>query len=320
MNPTLDARQHAALEQAAQWYVRLTSESAAASERTAWQSWLQAAPENRWAWQQAERLQQRLQAMPTRLAGRTLDLAAQQHSASRRNVLKGFTLLLGGSALGWSGYKEATEGPWLADYRSDVGQRLPVLLTDGGQLLLNTDSALDVRYDQRQRLIRLRQGEIMVTTAADAAGRPFYVQTPHGLIQALGTRFSVRLDGERTQVLVYEHQVRITPDHAQPVLLDAGQQGGFTRLGARPSEPLDAAQGAWSKGLLIANDQRLDRFVAELSRYRRGWLRCDPAIADLRISGTFRLDDSEQTLRAVASALPVRLEQRTRYWVTIRAL
>ncbi|TBU78332.1 FecR domain-containing protein [Phytopseudomonas daroniae] len=314
----IDAQQRAALEQAAHWYTRLQCETAAPADHAAWQAWLHAAPVNHWAWQQAERLQQRLQRVPSDLTGRTLDLAGQARHDSRRSVLKGFALLLGGSAVGWTGYRQANDGPWLADYRSTVGERLPVALADGGQLLLNTDSAVDVRYDARQRLIRLRQGEVMITTAADPQKRPFYVQTPHGQIQALGTRFSVRLEDGRSEVAVYEHQVRITPSQGQPALLEPGQHSGFTSFGVRPAQPLDATQSAWSKGLLVANDQRLDAFLAELSRYRHGWLRCDPAIASLRISGTFRLDDSEQTLRAIASALPVRIEQRTRYWVTVR--
>ncbi|MFP6848884.1 MAG: FecR domain-containing protein [Pseudomonas sp.] len=314
----INAQQHAALEQAAQWYARLQCETAQPSDHAAWQSWLQDAPLNDWAWQQAERLQQRLQHIPSRIAGRTLDLAAKTHYNSRRNVLKGFALLLGGSAIGWTGYRQASDGPWLADYRSEIGQRLPVTLADGGQLLLNTDSALDVRYDARQRLIHLRQGEVMISTASDDANRPFYVQTPQGLIQALGTRFSVKIEDNQTHVAVYEHRVRITPTRGLATLLEPGQQSAFTNLESDITQPLDAAQGAWSKGLIIANNQRLDAFLAELGRYRHGWLRCDPAIAGLRISGTFRLDDSAQTLRAVASALPVRIEQRSRYWITVR--
>lgn len=310
----IDAQQHAALEQAAQWYTRLQCETAEPTDHAAWQHWLEVAPVNQWAWQQAQRLQH----MPTHITGRTLDLASKACQDSRRNVLKSFALLLGGSAIGWTGYRQAGNGPWLADYHSEIGQRLPVPLADGGQLLLNTDSALDVRYDARQRLIRLRQDEVMVITAPDAADRPFYVQTAQGLIQALGTRFSVRVGADRTQVAVYEHRVRITPIHGQTTELASGQQSLFSSLTTAITQPLDITCEAWIKGLIVANNQRLDTFLAELGRYRHGWLRCDPAIAGLRISGTFRLDDSEQTLRAVASALPVRIEQRSHYWVTIR--
>jgi transmembrane sensor len=47
---------------------------------------------------------------------------------------------------------------WAADYRSAVGQRRDVTLADGTQLILNTDSAIDVRFDANERFIRLYRG------------------------------------------------------------------------------------------------------------------------------------------------------------------
>ncbi|WP_409567129.1 FecR family protein, partial [Pseudomonas sp.] len=119
-----------------------------------------------------------------------------------------------------------------------------------------------------------------------------------------GTRFSVRTEGDHTRVAVFEHQVRVSPDGAAPSLLDAGSQCRLQPGRSAVIEALPAGQDAWTHGVLLANDQRLDDFLAELSRYRAGWLRCDPAVAGLRISGTFAINDTEQALRAVASALP----------------
>lgn len=315
----IDTHQRTALEQATEWYTLLQCGTAQPADHNAWQQWLQETPVNQWAWQQIERLQQRLQQVPNSLAGRTLELAGQSPLMTRRGMLKGFALLAGATTLGWGAYQQRDTSPWLADYRSTVGERLPVKLADGGHLLLNTDSALDVQYDAQRRLIRLRQGEVMISTGRDAAQRPFYVQTPNGLIQALGTRFSVRLEGDHSEVAVYEHQVHVSPVNGQASLLSAGQHSSFNDRGTQAAQTLDSSQGAWSKGLLIANDQRLDSFLSELGRYRQGWLHCDSAVAHLRISGTFAIDDTDQALRALSSALPVQIEQRTRYWVTVTA-
>ena len=70
-------------------------------------------------------------------------------------------------------------------------------------------------------------------------------------------------------------------------------------------------------GVLVARDMRLDEFVAEFDRQRHGVLRCDPAVAALRISGVFPLDDSERALAALARTLPVQVIYRTRWWVTL---
>lgn len=309
----ISTEQMAALEQAAHWYTRLNAEDLSDAERCAWQQWLRADIRHEWAWQQAERLQQQLRGVPVPLARRTLGLAEQQ----RRTVLKGLMLLVGSAAASWGGYRQVVEQGWLADYQSAVGERLTVTLADGSQLLLNTNSAVDVRFDAQQRLLILRRGEILVTTASDPQHRPFSVQTLQGRVLALGTRFMLRERGVLSQVSVLEQRVRVTTQDGQQTELKAGQQCVFSHNRLQSVQSLDFMHSAWTRDQLIANDQRLGDFVAELGRYRHGWLRCDPAIASLGISGTFDLRNTDQVLRALASSLPIRIEQRTRYWVTL---
>src|SRR5256885_16408705 len=68
--------------------------------------------------------------------------------------------------------------------------------------------------------------------------------------------------------------------------------------------------------------QRLDDFLAELNRYRPGWLHADPAVAGLRFSGVFPLDEggidgTDAVLAMLPGALPVQLRWRTRWWVVV---
>jgi transmembrane sensor len=62
---------------------------------------------------------------------------------------------------------------------------------------------------------------------------------------------------------------------------------------------------------------RLDQFLAELGRYRVGVLRCDPRVADLEVTGAFRIDDTDRALEVLAGVLDLRLRYRTRYWVSV---
>lgn len=64
---------------------------------------------------------------------------------------------------------------------------------------------------------------------------------------------------------------------------------------------------------------RLDALVAELSRYRGGVLRCDPAVGALRVSGAFPLRDTDASLALLAKTLPVRIGGITRYWTVVEA-
>jgi transmembrane sensor len=56
-----------------------------------------------------------------------------------------------------------------------------------------------------------------------------------------------------------------------------------------------------------------------LARYRSGVLRCDPQVADLLLTGSYPLDDSERVLSLLEDSLPVSIVRRTRYWVTVTA-
>jgi transmembrane sensor len=299
-------QQLAALEQAAEWFTRLQDVDAVSIDQSAWREWLEQREENRWAWARCQQLQQRLHGLPAGLTRRALALADQQTHSSRRSVLKGLALAVGTGMASYSGYRHAQISGWMADYRTETGARRSLVLPDGSQLVLNTASALDVAFDAHQRRLIIREGEVLITTAADSAGRPFLVQTTQGTVQALGTRFSV-----------FEHQVRITPLAGQPRVLEAGTQCSFDSRAAGLVQPVTPGQDAWVKGILVANDQRLGSFIAELSRYRAGWLRCSPEVASLRISGAFNLKDTDQALQALTTSLPVRIEQQSRYWVTV---
>ncbi len=313
----LSLEQLASIEQAAHWYSRLNDEAATAAERDAWQRWLNADPVHAWAWARAEQLLQQWQQLPGPMASHTLAVARQARTQSRRSVLKGFTLMLGAGALSVGGYRQVASGPWFADFHSAIGERLPVKLADGTQLLLNTDSAVDVRYDGQQCAITLRQGEIMVSTAKQAQRSMLSVQTRQGLISTAASRFMVRDLDESVQVTTLERQVLVSPAQGAAQAVGQGLSCLFDAHGVRATSALEYADSAWTRGLLIANDQPLAEFLAQLRRYNRGWLRCDPAVAQLRISGTFELDNFGQILRALASSLPVRIEQRTRFWITV---
>jgi len=52
-------------------------------------------------------------------------------------------------------------------------------------------------------------------------------------------------------------------------------------------------------------------------RCRNGYLTCAADIADLRLSGGFRLEDTDTLLATLAWTLPVQLRYRSRWWVTL---
>lgn len=316
----LDAAQrldHSVVEQAIGWRVRLASGLAAADELAACQQWRASDPAHEQAWQRLEFFDGRLGGIAPAMASRSLRQAAVD--PARRRALKSLLLLAGTAAVVGSGSLGLRDSPWLAQQRTSVGERRRVALPDGGWLQLNTDSAVDIAYDAHTRRVRLYAGEMLVQTAPDSAGRAFWVDTPLGRLQALGTRFAVRLDGSDARLSVQEGAVAVMPAlrNGSAGVIEAGRQARFDRKGLYGETTLEADSLAWSDGYLVARQWTLGRLCAELARYRPGVLRCDPAVANLAISGVFPLDQPEQAIAALQRSLPVRAHYRTRWWVTL---
>ena len=177
---------------------------------------------------------------------------------------------------------------WTSDLSAGIGQTRVATLDDGSLLTLNTGSAADVRFSDALRLIVLRQGELHIATYRDAMtpARPLAVDTPMGRVLALGTRYLVRLHDDRVRVVVNDGAVRIEPAAAARRARVGWRRARAPDARARPSGPA-MHEDAWLQGALYADNMRLDAFIAELGRYRRGRLACDPAVAGLRISGSF---------------------------------
>lgn len=310
----LDPAQREALRSAAQWYARLSSGDESEAVHQQWQLWHNADPLHRQAWQQVEAVRQMVEGVPGQVAASTLRGA----SHSRRRVLRQLLVLAGVGAAGWQGWHSDWRHAWMASYHTAVGEQRRLTLADGSSLLLDSQSALDVRFDNERRLLRLLSGRLLVETAADSLGRPFLVDTAQGQVRALGTRFTVQLEETYCEVAVLEKAVEVRPALSQQVLrLDAGQHLRFDRSSLGQPLRSDAAVASWQSGSLIAIERPLADLLAELSRYRHGWLRCDPAIAGLKISGAFPLTDSDRALAALESGFGLRVVRRTDYWVSV---
>lgn len=313
-----------AIRAAAEWYARLGSGAAGDGATEAWQAWLAASELHRRAWMQVEQVCGQFSRVPGPLAGQALRGGGGSH---RRAVL--CSLLLAGIAapLAWQLGHSMPWRVWQASRQTRVGERRPFTLDDGSLLVMDTDSALDVVFDASQRLIHLHRGRVLIATARDAGaaagevGRPFRVRTGHGLVEALGTRFTVRTQADLSQVAVIEDRVRVMQNGGagEGILVGAGQQLDFGLSASAVPELSGPATAAWVTGSLVAVDMPLGEWVAELGRYRRGVLRCDPAVAGLRVSGAFPLDDTDRALQLLADTFPVRHVWRTRYWVSIEA-
>lgn len=310
-----------AVRQAARWYATLQSPTASDADQRAWREWLQQSPSHRLAWREVEQVQASVAKVPRDIALPTLRGAA----LSRRELLRNLGMVTVAVPTGLVVWRFT---PWFegrgfegqAQYSTATGEQQQLTLGDGGTLVLNTATAVDVRYTATTRLVTLHSGEILIQTAPDkhTPSRPFVVETPQGRVQALGTRFTVRLDDNRTTVTVLDKAVRISPaSGGESREIGTDQQLSFTARALGPTLNAEPMASSWLQGSLMVVDMPLKTLLAELARYRKGMLSCSDDIADLKISGAFPLADTDRALAAIARAFPLREIRLTRYWVRL---
>lgn len=319
----------AVADEAAKWITLLMSGEATPEDLARLQAWRAAQPDHERAWKHIEAVSGRLKVLDTPAAYQSLSPYSGVKTPGRRRVVN---VLVWGGVIGVSGVggalitRTTTWQSKMADYRTATGEQRTIALNDGSRILLNTNSAIDVRFDSQRRVVRLIAGEMMIVTGhalvngvADA--RPFVVETGEGQIRALGTRFTVRQGDDQTEVAVLQSAVEVQP-FAAPAnrrIVHAGERATFTRNDIGGASPLLEQDSAWARGQIIADAMRLQDFLKELARYRSGVVRCDPRVANLRFSGVFPLENTDRILDTLPTVLPVRVGRLTRYWVTVEA-
>ncbi|WP_021025564.1 FecR domain-containing protein, partial [Comamonas sp. B-9] len=168
------------------------------------------------------------------------------------------------------------------------------------------------------RRVALRQGALLVQAQAASNGlAPFEVLSRHGRIQALGTRFTVRLQESCTRVGMLEHATRLTTAAGASQVLDEGHSARFDTLSIDADDINPQAEAAWQRGMLEVHNRPLGEVVQALRAYRRGFVRISAQAAALRVYGNYALDDSDRALDALAATLPITVRVYQRGWLVV---
>lgn len=237
-----------------------------------------------------------------------------RHRARARIAAAGLAAMLALAAWWW--LPGAARLPDPVRYSTPTGTIQSLALADGSQATLSSDSAISVRLGRDERDIGLARGEAFFQVSHDP-GRPFVVRVGEHEVVAVGTRFAVRSDAAGVRVVVTEGTVRLQPRQGAPsprptTLLPAGSialagaSGVLVRTGSvRQAE--DAL--AWRDGLLSFRDTPLADAAAEFNRYNtRKLVIADPAVAALRIGGSFKWSNADAFARLLERGFPVRAE------------
>ena len=210
-------------------------------------------------------------------------------------------------------------------YQTSIGEQTDILLPDGSDTKLNTDSFLEVAYSEKQRNVRLIKGEAHFQVAHDTS-RPFVVHAGNGIIRAVGTAFSVRLKGEDVEVMVTEGRVEIAASVAtradsfidlddissrKPMTtLEAGQNAEYgndsIHMVQNVKPEIIERKMSWQHGMLKFEGETLAEVIEEISRYSTTEIIIsDPKIRDIRIGGYFRVGEIDALLVTLENSFSI---------------
>jgi transmembrane sensor len=196
-------------------------------------------------------------------------------------------------------------------YSTAVGGLAAVPLKDGSNVTLSSATALRVRLGFRERRVDVTQGEAFFEVAKDP-GRPFIVAAGVGRVTAVGTKFSVRREGDDFRLVVTEGTVRFA-NAATSRVLPAGSivhaHGSDVVVQAASLSDAESLL-SWRSGYVAFHETALADAVAEFNRYnRRKIVIGDPQIAALRLTGKFRATNIDSFSRLLEQSFAVRATQ-----------
>lgn len=304
------------LDEATDWLVILHSGNVSAEQYQQFEHWKNQKPEHAQAIEQAQKLILGLNELPENLKLQSFTRSKNEfHQTLKNNTLLSFcglfvvTLCL--YQLPWS--------KWQADYHTDLGEIRNYVLEDGSQLVLASNSYINIDFSQHTRNIELISGEIYIETAKDQTKRPFMVKTPYGNLQALGTQFSVLHENHKTKLNVYQHAVAIHTHHeTSPRVIQQGYRAVFDDQFTSKPIPLKNNQAYWTQHLLVAENWPLKKVLHELYRYQKGHYFIDSDIKNIPVSGVFSLSNIHQSLEALAYTHQLELDFYSAYLLHVK--
>ncbi len=223
------------------------------------------------------------------------------------------------AGIGW--HQWMLQPTFESSFVAQKGQQRLVTLPDGTELAMDTDTQAQVTMYRDRREVRIADGQIMFSVAADPK-KPFHVLAGPARVTVIGTRFSVRYrnqgaDAGAANVSVEKGHVRVTSSYSAanaktdlPVELLAGQGLRVSSNGVlgQVASVSPGSVALWRKGLVRFDNTSLADALLELERYGPTGLEIrDPAVAALTIGGSYQIDRPGEFARMLSQILPVKL-------------
>lgn len=203
-----------------------------------------------------------------------------------------------------------------AVYMTAAGEQRTVVLPDQSRMTLNTSTQARVEFNRDVRVIELEHGEATFSVTHDA-NRPFEVRAAKGTARALGTEFNVLSLQSDVTVSVLSGKVEvIAPDtirgeRRRSAVLTHGEEITYNNSAISQIQRADAARiNAWRSGRVAFQDVDLPEALREFNRYGGTPIVLgDASLASVRVSGVFRIGETDALLNALNLAFQIEAER-----------
>lgn len=301
----------AAIEEAAEWFVRMNNPVVSEAVRQSFNDWLGQDTRHKQAYAATKQLWTDLKEPAVDaarsgwhrqgLATRRVHSVPFGQMAKWTSIAATVLVLIGGAAI-WrdSGLIDRA----FADYAVAPGATRMLTLNDGSTVYLDGDSAINTHFTAAERNVEIIRGRVWFDVTRDE-NRPFQVVSGAANIRVLGTAFAVALEPALTTVTVERGLVAVNDRAGSGAKLEAGDVAFVTGDGVERQTGHDAeADLAWRRGLIIMNQTPLRTVLNELGKYSQGRIvLADENLASLPVSGVFQTQNPDAVFDALRSTL-----------------
>lgn len=314
--------------QAEHWLVRLLDVDAQDPAWQAFERWRQADPAHALAYRDAERLWtlgREAAQLPELWQAAALPVPARTSGTRRFRPRMATALAVAATvavalALGVFGWRAmALEAPGTR-YVTRTGQLQAITLPDGSSMLLDTDTAVVVRYGRALRQVDLERGRAEFSVVHNP-GEPFVVRAGGGTVSDIGTRFQVSIGArDNVNVVLLQGSVAVAAADSRATLT-RGEASTFNRTGIVGAvHRVDVADALdWTRGQVVARDWPLPRLLARMNRYSHVKVRIgDSALESERVTGSFHAGDQQTLVKVLELGWPIRAEHTPGGTVVLR--
>lgn len=204
-----------------------------------------------------------------------------------------------------------------------ASERQEVVLPDGSQVWLNEQSTLVYakEFSKEKRSVRL-EGEAFFKVTRNEE-KPFYVNTPDGYVQVLGTSFNVKdyADAAAFEVFVNSGKVAFVPKGIhKKAILTVSKKASFNKENRHMSVETTTTKNTiyWKTGVLKFENNKLATVFKDVKTHYGVDIRVDDAaMLDCKFTGNFKHSSIDAIIKTLSVAFDFKVNKNDKTTITL---